>query len=224
VLEQEDIATVQLASVRSYVERIRPPRALYCDFPLGRPLGLPGDPDFQHRVLDAALQLLSRDDVPVLEDFGERIADEVETPLACRLPPRFDASLHPAVDEATGLRAAYERQRARSGQTTGGHVADAAGIPDLIRAFVRIADGEPLDAVGLPGEPRLAALDVRSYYEEAAVALTDHVPAARQAESWFYGSTETGAVLKRAQAALREAGAPFEVWWPLVPLTQGSRR
>lgn len=220
VLEREGLTTVQLASVRSYVERIRPPRALYCDFPLGRPLGKPGDAAFQHRVLAAALALAARDDVPVLEEFDERVADDSETPIACRLPPRFDASLHPAVEEAIGLRWAYERQRARSGRTTVGQLVDASGVPDLIRAFIRIADGEPLAIAGLPGEPRRAALDVRAYYEEAAVALAGHVPAARQAEAWFYGGTETGAVIRGAQAALRESGASFHEWWPLVPLTQ----
>ena len=43
-----------------------------------------------------------------------------------------------------------------------------------------------------------AALDVRAYYEEAAMALAGHVPATRQAESWFFRSTESGALLRRA--------------------------
>lgn len=220
MLEQGGLATVQLASVRSYVERIRPPRALYCDFPLGLPLGKPRDEAFQHRVLAAAFALLEREDVPVLEDFPERVADASDAPVACSLPPRFDPSLPAAVDEAIGLRAAYERQLARSGRTNVGQVVGADGVAELVAAFVRVADGASLEEAGLPTEPRRAAIDVRAYYEEAALALADHVPAARQAEAWFFRQTETGSQLKRAQATLRERGAPFYVWWPIVPLTQ----
>ncbi|HCH79267.1 MAG TPA: glycine reductase, partial [Acidimicrobiaceae bacterium] len=44
VFEAAGIATVTLASTLSVVERTQPPRALWCDFPLGRPLGKPQDP------------------------------------------------------------------------------------------------------------------------------------------------------------------------------------
>jgi hypothetical protein len=194
---------------------------LHCDFPLGRPLGRPRDPAFQHRVLDAAFGLLRRDDVPVLVDFEESITDEADQPLACALPPRHDPSLHPAVDEALGLRAAYERQRASSGTTNVRRMGGPDRIPDLIASFVAIGDGAAWDAVGLePAQLGQAALDIRAYYEEAAVALVDHVPAARQAESWFYRTTATGAVLRRAQQIIRAAEAPRAAWFPLVPTGQ----
>ncbi len=61
---------------------------------------------------------------------------------------------------------------------------------------------------------------MRAYYEEAALALADHVPGARRAESWVYRQTEAGAVLRAAQAALRESGAPEPVWRFLLPSTQ----
>ena len=41
VLEDAGLATVALSSVRGQVVTTRPPRALHCDFPLGRPLGRP---------------------------------------------------------------------------------------------------------------------------------------------------------------------------------------
>ena len=219
-LERHGIATVQLASIRTYPERIRPPRALYCEFPLGRPLGRPGDPDLQRRVLEAALALLERPEGPVLEDFPVRIDDDAGSPLACPVPPRHDPGVHPAVDEARALRPAYERQLARSGRTTVGQVVDADGIPDAVAALVRLAEGNPLDGAGLPGPTRAVGLDVRAYYEEAALALADHVPGARQAETWVYWHTEAGAVLRRAQGALREGGAPEPVWRFLLPSTQ----
>lgn len=215
------MSTVGISLVRGQAERSRPPRMLHCDFPLGRPLGRPRDPAFQHRVLDAAFGLLLRDDVPVLVDFEESITDEADQPLACALPPRHDPSLHPAVDEALGLRAAYERQRAASGTTNVRRMGGPDRIPDLIASFVAIGDGAAWDAVGLePGQLGQAALDIRAYYEEAAVALVDHVPAARQAESWFYRSTATGALLRRAQQIIRAAEAPRAAWFALVPTGQ----
>jgi hypothetical protein len=59
-----------------------------------------------------------------------------------------------------------------------------------------------------------------AYYEEAALALVDHVPAARSAESWLYQKTAAGAALKRAQAAMRQAGASQADWFYLVPMSQ----
>src|SRR3546814_19663585 len=51
---------------------MRPPRGLWVPFELGRPFGVPGDPDFQRRVLRAVLALLKRTDGPViLEDYPE---------------------------------------------------------------------------------------------------------------------------------------------------------
>lgn len=199
---------------------MRPPRALYCEFPLGRPLGIPRDRVFQRRVLDAAFALFARPEGPVLEDFPVRIDDSAETPLACPVPPSVDPAAHPAVDEARALRPAYDRQLARSGRTTVGTVLGADGIPQAVAAFARIADGESPESAGLAGSPRAVARDVRAYYEEAALALADHVPDARQAESWLYRKTETGAVLRRAREALRAAGAPEPEWRFLMPSTQ----
>jgi hypothetical protein len=221
VFEAAGLATVGLSLVRGQAERVRAPRMLHCQFPLGRPLGRPGDPDFQHDVLRRALSLLSRTDVPVLVDHPAVIEDEADMPAACPLPPRFDADAHPAVTEARGLRAAYDRQIARTGRTLVGRVGDADSIEHLVRKFVRIAEGALHTDVGFDDHSVLAASqDIRAYYEEAALALVDHVPAARQTESWFYRSTVTGEVLRAARDALRAADAPGLVTGYLLPATQ----
>jgi hypothetical protein len=220
VLEAEGPATVALSLVRGQVERTHPPRALHCEFPLGRPLGRPADPGFQRRVLLAAFSLLERPTGPVLEDFPEVIADEADQPLSCPLPPRFDPTLPAAVDEVAGLRPAYERALATTGRTLVGRCVSADGVSGAVQAFVRVASGEPWDTVGLPGSPSEVALDVRAYYEEAALALADHVPAARAAESWLYRTTATGLVLREAQAKMRAGGAPQPAWFYVVPVSQ----
>lgn len=220
VIEAAGLATVALSLVRPQIEQSRPPRALHCEFPLGRPLGRPGDPEFQRRVLSAAFALLQRRDGPVLEDFPETIADEADTPLACPLPPRYDPEVPAAVDEARALRPAWQRARKASGGTQVGRFVDADGIPDAVAAFVRVAEGVPWRDAGLPGDPAAVAMDIRAYYEEAAVAIADHLPAARAAESWLYRTTETGAVLKAAMTQMAQADPSYERIFYLVPMSQ----
>ena len=220
MLEAEGLATVALSQVRGQSQRLHPPRVLHCEFPLGRPLGKPGDPSFQRRVIDAAFALLDRRSGPVWEEFPESITDESEAPLACSLPPRVAPSLHEAVDEVDGLRAAYERNLASTGRTLVGRVIGVDQMRDAVVAFVRIADGAPWNEAGLPADPVSTAMDVRAYYEEVALALAGHVPAARAAESWFYRKTATGRIMKRAQASMKAAGAPALLWFSLLPVGQ----
>ncbi len=218
VLEAAGLATVSLVSNRVVAERMHPPRALYGEFPLGRPLGVPNDPAFQHDVLARALGLLAAPVGPVLEDHPVVIAIEDEA-LACALPPRFDATVPPAVDEARALRPAWDRARADRGATSVGRVTDADGVPDLVARFARIADGERWDEVGLPGDPISCAHDVRSYYEEAAVALAGGVSGG-SAEVWFSEVTESGKVLLAARRAMKEQEAPFPMWFYMAAGTR----
>ena len=50
---------------------MKPPRALWVPFELGRPFGVPNDPDFQQRVLLDALELIEADEGPILKDYAE---------------------------------------------------------------------------------------------------------------------------------------------------------
>jgi hypothetical protein len=68
-IEYAGITTVSISLLREITEKIRPPRALFVPFPLGYPLGEPNNPDLQVRIMRAAFSLLSRSDIPVLEDF-----------------------------------------------------------------------------------------------------------------------------------------------------------
>lgn len=68
-IERENITTVGISLLREITSVIHPPRALFVPFPMGFPLGAPHDAALQHQVIRAALDLLPRTDVPVLEAF-----------------------------------------------------------------------------------------------------------------------------------------------------------
>lgn len=68
-LEREGITTVSLSLLREVTAQLKPPRALWVPFPMGFPLGEPNNADLQHETIAAALKLLERNDVPVLEPF-----------------------------------------------------------------------------------------------------------------------------------------------------------
>ncbi len=217
VFEAAGLATIVLASMIGVVEKMHPPRALYCEFPLGRPLGLPGDAAFQQRVLEHGLSLLDAAK-PVIETFPEVIEAD-ETPMACSLPPRFDPTLPPAVDEANGLRAAYDRSVAKRGVTEVGRAITADQVPDALATLHRWADGEHWKDVPLPGKNTVAvAHDIRSYYDEAALQLVDGPPpGGRAAEAWFFETTEAGRTLLAARKALEAQEAPFPFWFYMAP-------
>lgn len=221
VFEAAGIATVVLSSVREMAVKTAPPRALHCEFPLGRPLGRPGDPEFQHDVLARAFALLDAPVGPVLVDHPVVIESDAE-PVSCTLPPRFDPGLAPAVDEARGIRRAYERVTARRGVSSVGRVIDADGVPAAVAILVAIADGADWRTVELPGGNNTALChDIRSYYEEAALDLvTGPLPGPRALEDWFFERTETGRIVLAARDAIRASGAKTPVWFYMAPATR----
>lgn len=219
-LERAGVATVLLALVREHVERMRPPRALYCEFPFGRPLGRPGDARFQTRVLATALGLVDRVDCPVLEEFAEAVSSDGSDAFSCAMPASYDAGEHSAVDEATALRPAYERRLLRTDHTAFGRVLLVGEVPDALALFVEVVCQEGRMSEPAPWDLALAALDIRSYYEESAMELSGGIPGSGTVDKWFFGATQAGCLLLDAQAALRAGGAPREVWYYLAPRSE----
>ncbi|MEP6659133.1 MAG: hypothetical protein ABJD24_04365, partial [Acidimicrobiales bacterium] len=223
VFEAAGIATVVLSSVREMAIKTAPPRALHCEFPLGRPLGRPDDPEFQHDVLARAFALLDEPVGPVLVDHPVVIESDAEQ-ISCTLPPRFDPGLALAVDEASGIRHAYDRVAARRGVSSVGRVIDADAVPEAVAILVAIADGADWRTVELPGGNTTALChDIRSYYEEAALDLvTGPHPGPRALEDWFFERTETGRVVLAARDAIRASGAKSPVWFYMAPATRSQ--
>lgn len=209
--ERAGIATTQVSLIRLHTEKIRPPRALWVPFELGRPFGPAQDAAFQARVVAAALALLEAPSGPVLVDFPDDVPRVAETaegwvcPVAFAAPPKPSAgpqALAAALaEEAARLRPWYERARREHGRTTLG----ASGVDiDGILAFVACLVAEPelpeaLPGFTLPDAIRLAAEDLKAYYFEAACAQPGAVASDRLLR-WFWDETSAGAVLRALKA------------------------
>ena len=68
-IERAGITTVSISLLHEVTDVSRPPRALFVPYKLGFPLGEPNNAALQHHIITAALSLLARNDVPVIEDF-----------------------------------------------------------------------------------------------------------------------------------------------------------
>ena len=70
VIEKVGIPTVCLSLLHEVAVKVRPPRCLFVPFPHGYPLGKPNEPELQHRILRAALDLLEvQSPAPILREF-----------------------------------------------------------------------------------------------------------------------------------------------------------
>ena len=130
VFEAAGLSTVVLASMIEVVEKMAPPRALYCEFPLGRPLGRPGDAAFQRDVLERSLALLDATE-PVLETHPEVIE-----PTRPRCPARCRPATTPTSRRRSTRPAASgpptTEPLASHGATSVGRAIDADGVPDAL--------------------------------------------------------------------------------------------
>jgi hypothetical protein len=58
IIEKAGIPTVSITLLREVTERVRPPRTLFVDRPLGYPLGEPYNIPLQRQIIINALELL----------------------------------------------------------------------------------------------------------------------------------------------------------------------
>ena len=206
--EKAGIATTQISLVRPHTERARPPRALWVPFALGRPFGPPDNPDFQRRVVVAALELLTAERGHVLADFpdDEPATSGEQTGWAC--PINFAKpveSLTGAAKITAALRAEiaqfepwYDQAIAQRGRTTVGNSGlELDAIADL---FARMLDDElpqsPSPDLPLADAVRLGAEDLKAYYIEAASAQPGNA-GPRQLADWFWQETVAADVLRQ---------------------------
>ena len=193
--------------MRENTEQIRPPRALWVPFPLGRPFGAPHDPGFQREVVRAALALLERGDGPVLlEDFPKDAPgqyDEADMEgMVCpvRLPrPTQTEQSAIIIDiqrEMAQLAPWRERFLAANGRTivgiSGMAIEEAVAF---LGAVLETGRSDRVDDGDLGMAVRNATEDLRNWYVEAASARPGGAASAEQLADWFWGDTAAGAAI-----------------------------
>lgn len=212
-LEEEGIPTTQISLIREHTEKIKPPRALWVPFELGRPFGVPGDADWQTRVLRAVLELLEASSGPVLADFPDDTPAATDEPAALACPVNFPAPITDLNDmerlgealqnEVRELRSWYDLAVTKSGRTTVG----ASGLdPQAIGTFVGAFLGggipaSPQDDIPALAMFKLAVEDLKAYYSEAVAAQPGQKTATGTTlTNWFWRETAAGKVLFALQA------------------------
>ncbi len=176
-LERDNIMTTGISLVRENAASMAPPRSLWVPFPLGRPLGIANDPDFQHRVIAAALALFNSAQGPVLEDFPEDAPTQhTESALAC--PVTFVKPVTTATswedrlsDELNMLKPWYNLgKRRRNGRTLAG--VSNSSIDEIIQRLATYLDTATLPITDLTWFKH-ATEDAKTYYLEAITAQPD---------------------------------------------------
>jgi hypothetical protein len=178
-------------------------------FIIGRPLGAPDDPAFQHQELDASLGLLNRTDGPVFAEFEE------DAPAVEEIPPWVcPVSFAQASDESDLVETVmseiqlltpwYEKGITERGASSFG-VADME-LEDVVRFLADFAKGEAPSAEEIPIEDMLmrAAEDLKAFYNESAVSQPGN-PSTKDIEDWYWGETEAGEMIRQIKKSFIDA-------------------
>ena len=220
--------------IREHSDTLKPPRALWVPFIMGRPLGVPGDAPFQRRVLLAALKLLEAPAGPVLADYSEdapAVASEETEGFACAVSfaktgaaAGLAGAVQNEITELTPWHALATRKHGRSIATLSGLAISAAA--KFLTDFIDDQD-TPLYRDDLSTELalRLAVQDLRAYYLEAAAAQPG-ARAALAAQHWLYQDTALGQVFfKMREVCLTNTNQMVRTYGGkgLIPLAIGPR-
>jgi hypothetical protein len=230
-LEERGFSTVALAGVRAQAEKTQPPRALWTAGQLGRPVAEPEDPDFQLRVIRAALALLERQDGPViLADFPDDPPSWTDNP-GWTPPMTAPSTCGNGAEWQTAFAAElaeivprWHAAQTRFGRTSIGLSFQA---PEVWPSFAaQVLDGglpvvAQLDTTAL--SVRFLCDDIKALYGEAAQAVGPQ-PSSMQVDTWFWRHTVAGAMLQALRrvamasehSALKTVGGRFFVPTPWV--------
>ncbi len=208
-IERAGIATVCISLVREQTEKVGPPRALWVPFPLGRPVGVPNDAEFQTQVMRAAFALLDSAAEPTIEDYAIEAPEAGPAQWACPLnlgTPPDDTLSGKFAAEVARLRPWAAETRRRRGRTTFGLSGALQGQVDVaVAALATVAEsgdvvatpeGDVEWAHEMPYLLRHLADDVRSFYHEAIASQPGDTPPNHDAlNAWIFGETVLGKVL-----------------------------
>ncbi len=208
--EEADLSTVVIGFVREHMQAYKPPRAMWLNFPMGRPLGKPNNPDYQKKVIRAAFELFDRSTGPVLEDFPDVIPVR-DGRMGYAIPPEYvvsrndvgdvDALLAEVQAEIAQLRPAYDAAVTARGRTTvGASDLDVNLLAPHIAEFVK--GGKPKSPrKGLSPIPglKLVIEDLQAFYSEARTHRDD-IDDFELLGEWFWMETKAGLLIMWLEA------------------------
>jgi len=213
------VPTTGISLIREQTEQMRPPRFLGVPFELGRPFGAPNRPEFQIRVLRAALELLERrDGPPILEDFPEDApADKTDSEAAWACPVRFvidqedqPERLRPVLAEIEQLKPwheVYVESRGRAAPSVSG-----LELMQVVRLLGELAEGNPAPETASKLElrevVRLGCDDLRTWYTEATLGQPGR-RTTQQINEWFWTETAAAYLIAAAAAELAHHEDPW---------------
>ena len=201
-LEDEGLSTVVVALVREHVVKMRPPRALWVPFEMGRPFGTPNDAGLQQLVLKAALALLDQPGPePILEDFCEE-ASNLDDDANWHFPDVLDSEN--VVAETRSALFAWREAQKRFGKTT---VGISGFTPEAAVEYIEryLTDDPQPNPKGMAkvSRARFAIDDIKAFYFEAAASVGN--PSSLQINDWFWNNTLAGKMILEFQEAIRES-------------------
>ena len=201
--------------VREHIEALAPPRALWLDFPMGRPLGKPNDPDFQKKIIRSAFSLYDKQKRPVLEDFDEiipvtngRMGYALPVDLVCSKDEveDVDTLLSEVQAEIIALSRAYEAAKTTRGRTTvGASEVPISELAPYVSFFVKgVKPSSPRK--GVPPIPllKLVVEDLAAYYTEARTHR-DGIDDIEEMGKWFWEETKAGQLVLWLEAISLES-------------------
>lgn len=225
-IERAGVATASISLIREQSEAVRPPRALWVPFALGRPLGTANDTDFQKQVIRAALGMLATARQPTIEDYPiEAPAEAQPGEWVCPIsfPVANDESITARlIAEVTRLAPWSAETRAARGRSLFGVTGAAPDqIESVARALGSIADqGDvirppPTDVdwkFDMPLLVRHLADDLRTFYHEAIAAQPGPgAPNHAALNDWIFSATALGDALQAIAGHLTEQGSTLSL-------------
>lgn len=188
-----------------HAEKIRPPRTLAVPYELGRPLGVPNDPAFQHRVLTAAFELFKHSGEPILslhEEASNQARIEDEANFSC--PVTFaakDKTLTRAQQvnaELELLRPWYDRGfEARKSTSVGLADIDINRAVEFLGSLLNPSStiSNPSTRLSLSEALKCCAEDLKAFYNEAVTSQPGNISSVA-AEDWYWGQTLAGQLIR----------------------------
>lgn len=169
-------------------------------------MGIPGDAEFQKRVLLACLKLFETPSGPLIEDYPEEAplvngeASSSSCPISFSRPQsqlQGSAAIAASLREEVGrLSPWYDRQFATLGRTSfGSSTLSIDAIIDTVAAmFDEPLPSGPIPDLSLAEGLRLAVEDLKAFYTEAMMAQPGSSPNDAVVH-WFWESTAAGRIL-----------------------------